>query len=397
MFNQILRMLSLIKRKEYKLFFADLTFEHRRFMFKQRKIQKKLIRFAGTLKQQFQNPISIRCKNVALGNMISSCLCNLSFVVTLEQENYEIAITDRIEEITDNSIFIVDNESSLVLASKRKPLFVWVTNEFLLKKANKLFHVHKIFHINTLDQKHCTFYLSRFLLSYDLITFELFCNSNLDYNPFANSNYLCLTLPEYSQRYEYADNLIHDSAIKTFNFNLFTGLRHYIGWVGCGYSYKFLFKKAIQYGMNYIIICEDDIILAENFKIKLREIRQYALQNKSKWDVISGFITRIDDDTKMAAKLQLNHIELCTTNKLYSTLFSFYNNTIFQQMVEWEPNRKTQLQIDAYINHINVNILFSYPFIVTQNQNLDSAVWSHSNKLLYDKSINRTNNKLQNL
>ena len=43
MFNQILRMLSLIKRKEYKLFFADLTFEHRRFMFKQRKIQKKLI------------------------------------------------------------------------------------------------------------------------------------------------------------------------------------------------------------------------------------------------------------------------------------------------------------------------------------------------------------------
>lgn len=395
--SHILRLLSLIRRKEYRLFFADLTLEHKRFMYKKKKDQEILTKFANSLKEEMFSPIYINCTNLQLGSILSSCLHNLNFITTIAQGGHKINITDSIENVTNKSIYIINDENNLISASQKKPLFIWILDLALLKKANHLFNIRQIFYINTQNETDCIFYVSRFLLHYDLISFETFYNSNIDYNPFVNSNALCLTLPEYNQRYEYANKLVQNTAIKAFNFKLFIGLRHYIGWAGCGYSYKFLFKKAIQYNVDYMIIFEDDIVPVKDFDLKLQEIKEYALKNKLKWDIISGFITRIDSDTRLTSRIPLNNIDLYTTNKLYGALFNLYNNTIFAPLAKWTPNYETKLQIDAYINHINANILFSYPFIVTQNQDLDSAVWSHSNKLLYDKAISRTINKLQKL
>ena len=44
-----------------------------------------------------------------------------------------------------------------------------------------------------------------------------------------------------------------------YGFTFFPGLKHKLGWVGCGMSYKFILKKAAEQGLERILVCEDDV------------------------------------------------------------------------------------------------------------------------------------------
>ncbi|MBC8674081.1 glycosyltransferase family 25 protein [Aeromonas hydrophila] len=47
------------------------------------------------------------------------------------------------------------------------------------------------------------------------------------------------------------------------------GLRHRLGWVGCGLSYKFLINRAKDLNFQQITICEDDVSLPDDFRADL--------------------------------------------------------------------------------------------------------------------------------
>lgn len=92
---------------------------------------------------------------------------------------------------------------------------------------------------------------------------------------------LCLSLPESTERRRSFDE------DNRFGFECIPGLRHFLGWVGCGLSYKLIFTKAMEQGMEEIMICEDDVIFPDDFEQLLGVLRGY-LHSQKRWNVFSG-------------------------------------------------------------------------------------------------------------
>ena len=58
------------------------------------------------------------------------------------------------------------------------------------------------------------------------------------------------------------------------------------GKYGCYESHLNVFKKALKLNLPYILVCEDDIYLNENFKSELEKVVNLIKDSNFKWDII---------------------------------------------------------------------------------------------------------------
>lgn len=231
-----------------------------------------------------------------------------------------------------------------------------------------------------------SFFFKRFLLAYDRITFEEFYRTEKDFVTL-DTNRICLSLPESTERRKSFDK------DNRYGFQCFPGLRHQKGWVGCGLSYKFIFRKALEAGMQEVMICEDDVIFPEQFTEKLDSI-QAELAKQERWSIFSGVMADVgrvevsmctpDENGYM---MQINH--------MVSMVFNIYNREMFELFRDWdEQNRDVEKNtIDRYLESKELAVFVRLPFLVGHKEELDSTIWGFSNTT-YSTMIENCQKKL---
>lgn len=232
------------------------------------------------------------------------------------------------------------------------------------------------------------FFFYRFLLAFDRITFDEFYSLAGNYLNLT-TNTICLNLPESTIR------KIGFEQENLFGFKRVPGLRHEEGWIGCAYSYKYIFMRAKAQGLENIIICEDDVVFKKQFSADLNTVQSF-LSKQNHWDVFSGLMADIGN-VIVSEVHRTDRLTFAKVNHMVSMVFNIYNKSVFDILASWnrENGNDSTNTIDRYLQKEELSIWTTYPFLVGYNEDLDSTIWQHDNEL-YIKMIEKSEEKLGN-
>ncbi|WP_458400194.1 glycosyltransferase family protein [Mailhella sp.] len=293
----------------------------------------------------------------------------------------EKSITDAEYPELKNLVDFVDIDDVDAMEAR---LQYWLENQELLDK--------KIVKNNQQAEalfKNFEFFIARFLLYYDLVSFEAFYRHMHKFFDFADGK-VCIGLPEAIERADYF------SSVNKYGFNTFPGLKFPIGWIGCGMTYKFLARKALEEGRKDLLICEDDVEFFPDFAERFDVTEEYF--SKKDVDAFSGFIVDLHPEAVISSIENYNGVEFITVNKLVSMVYGHYGLRILEKLSQWdETNIDTSNTIDRYLeNCIDMKIAFAHPFLVGHNEEQFSTLWKIKNNKyneLLKKSIQRIEEK----
>ncbi|MDH7791260.1 methyltransferase type 11 [Ochrobactrum sp. AN78] len=191
------------------------------------------------------------------------------------------------------------------------------------------------------------------------------------------SDFFALSLPETIQRRRNIAQSLPDSC------ELFDGIRHNLGWVGCGGSFNALSRYAIANEVDRLTVIEDDVELPENFTAILHEINEYLDMRKSNWDIFSGLMADVHSSAKVISVEQFGERTYVTIDKMTSTVFNIYNESSLKLLSRWDP-----LNFDAVTNTIdrylerqeNLRVVVALPFIAGHKEDATSTLWGFENE-----------------
>lgn len=238
-----------------------------------------------------------------------------------------------------------------------------------------------------------SYYFYRYMLAKDLISYSTFyplMQNNLN----QQGKFWCLSLPESQDRRR---DFMQDNK---FDIQIFNGMRHAIGWIGCALSFKTMINHAKDLGLDYVIICEDDIEFYPDFINRLQLILDYLTKNIDKWDIFSGLIANLHPDTKILALENYQGEEFVYIDKMTSTVCNIYNSSCFDSVIAWdEQHRNAEINtIDRYLeSHEHVRVVTSLPFLVGHKEEQHSTLWGFQNtqyKEWIDNSTKLLNSKI---
>lgn len=231
------------------------------------------------------------------------------------------------------------------------------------------------------------FFFYRYLLAWDIISFNRFYKLAGAFVSLGSER-ICLNLPEEIERWRYFDS------VNKFGFKVIPGLRHHIGWIGCGLSYKLIARRAQDEGLNSIAVCEDDVVFPPDFSDKLDLV--YGFLSKRRWSFFSGLMA---DVSKVAVRSvdKIADVSIAEVDHLVSTVFNIYNTDALDYISKWnEQDRDVERNaIDRYIERASFVIYIILPFLVGHSENLNSVIWEGSNADLYVDMISKAEKELE--
>lgn len=233
------------------------------------------------------------------------------------------------------------------------------------------------------------FYMARFLLANECIGFDEF------YEKFGNfielgGDRICLSLPECTARRE---AFIEDNK---YGFEFFPGLKHYLGWVGCAMSYKFICKKAMEQKMERLLVCEDDVYFPDDFEKRYADITDY-ISNHNDWDVFSGIMADVGR-VKVLECTEHKDEQLVYLDRMISMVYNIYNPKAMELIADWnEIDHNTETNaIDRYLENKSLRVLTTAPFLVGHKEDLQSTIWGKQNTI-YSALIEKSSEKIEKL
>lgn len=241
---------------------------------------------------------------------------------------------------------------------------------------------------NVTEECYC---FNRFLLANDGISFETFYNRCANYIQF-DTNRVCLSLPESVNRRE-SFNIKNK-----YGFVYFPAIRHSKNWIGCAMSYKFIMKRAKDLGMKNIAVVEDDVLFPDSF-LNGMNITEEFLEKEKRWDLFTGLISNMTDEYIILDKKEYRGMTYAQVNKSVGMVFNIYNHTIFPILESWDPSLggEDDNTIDRFMEKKNLIIYCAYPFLVNQDESIESTIWQSDNKTLYSKMIEDSQSKFDEL
>lgn len=219
------------------------------------------------------------------------------------------------------------------------------------------------------------FYFYRFLLATDNIKYDKFWNIIGKYKPLTGSR-LCLNLPEAVSRGDgfKADNF--------YGFEMFPGLRHSLGWVGCALSYKYMIMLAREHGLQRVAICEDDVEFPDDFSKKIGSVEKYLDSVEGDWDILSGLLANLNEEANILAIDNVGGIKYVTIDRLISMVFNIYSSRVFDIISNWDPENRVVATntIDRYLeSNSNLKVVTTAPFLVGHKEEMYSTLWEFKN------------------
>jgi hypothetical protein len=232
------------------------------------------------------------------------------------------------------------------------------------------------------------YYFMRFMLACDFIDFDQFYRLAA-HNVHFQSETVCLGLPEsVARRLDFEKD-------NHYGIQYFPGLRHAIGWVGCGLSYKFIMRKAKEQGYAQIAVCEDDVELPADWQRRYAIVKGYfAAQDGC--DLFSGLIADLKESVKVAKVERIQGIDFVEIDKMTSTVFNLYAAKFFDKIADWDPHLRDAQHntIDRFIESMSdLRVLTTLPFLVGHKEELHSTLWGFQNTA-YETLISASTQRL---
>ncbi|MGL5525031.1 MAG: GT99 family glycosyltransferase N-terminal domain-containing protein [Aeromonas veronii] len=366
------------------LFYGDINNDRRRA-------------YVAELKKHF----SVKIINNLFGDELYTEMSKAKVIVNIHYYEGALLETTRIYEcLSQNKIIVSEESADMDEYSELLPLVDFVPVNDIQAMVEKVEHwvssdVARKERNNEI-RKGCadmpdmfSYYFLRLFLAYDLITYDDFYKAVGDVIQF-NTDMICLGLPETAARKADFEKDNH------YGIQYVPGLRHRLGWVGCGLSYKFLLNRAKDLNFKQIIICEDDVFLPDNFSSRLNNIEKYLSKNES-WDVFAGLIADLHDDVKILQVEDVDNERYVHIDKMVSMVTNIYSDRFYDKLLAWDSsNHDAQTNtIDRFIElHDDVNIIVTSRYLVGHKEDLNSTLWGISN-MTYKKLIQNSEEKLQ--
>ena len=272
------------------------------------------------------------------------------------------------------SILYVNNVADFLDEALLNARFIFITNLEQITSLEKCgIHYSKIFYIDESNEISYVYSLTRFLLSFDFITFDEFIFHNKGHNPFLANNFICLSLPETPERMNSFKEMLLELQIIT-QVTIFHGLRHSLGWIGCGLSFKYLFTKALEYNFQSLTICEDDIIFCHDFDRRMKTIYSYLSNNNPEYEIFAGGITELPGLSNLKDFISFENESLVKIEHIIGMWFSIYHKNMYQLLANWDYNDrdKTFNQIDYYLSKKVKHVLLPIKFLASFKVNINS-------------------------
>lgn len=226
----------------------------------------------------------------------------------------------------------------------------------------------------TQDNNEFSFYFNRLLLAYDLIDFSYF-NARFSCFGEVKDSRKCLSLTETVSRKITFEQQYAGS------FEVVEGLRHRFGWIGCALSYKYYAYRSLKNGDHHLLMCEDDVVLPNNYQDRLDIVQRYLRKKHGSWDVFSGIIAHLNKDTEVLGIDVFEGIEFITLNRMTSTVFNIYGIKALQLLANWDQLDRTITSntIDRYLESAGLRIITTLPFLAGHDEMASSTLWGFSN------------------
>ncbi|MDI3428911.1 MULTISPECIES: GT99 family glycosyltransferase N-terminal domain-containing protein [Aeromonas] len=350
---------------------------------------------------ELKKHFSVKIINDLFGEALYAEMSKAKVVVNIHYYEGALLETTRIYEcLSQNKIIVSEESADMDEYSALLPLvdFVpvndiqamvekveyWVSNDIVRKERNN--EIRK----GCIDMPDMfSYYFLRLFLAHDLITYDDFYQAVGDVIQF-DTDMICLGLPETTSRKADFEKDNH------YGIQYVPGLRHRLGWVGCGLSYKFLINRAKDLKFQQITICEDDVYLPDDFSSRLNNIKKY-LSEKENWDVFAGLIADLHDDVKILHIENIGNECYVHIDKMVSMVTNVYSDKFYDKLLAWDScNHDAQTNtIDRFIEqHDDVHTIVTSKYLVGHKEDLNSTLWGISN-MTYKKLIQNSENKLQ--
>ncbi|MFE0236529.1 methyltransferase type 11 [Brucella anthropi] len=219
------------------------------------------------------------------------------------------------------------------------------------------------------------FMMDRFLTAIGVVPADVILNRPI--HMARKSDFFALSLPETIERRRVIAQSRPDGC------ELFDGIRHSSGWIGCGSSFNALSRYALAHEVNRLTIIEDDVELPDNFNSILHEINEYLDVRKSKWDIFSGLMADVHPKAKVISVDQVGARTYVTIDKMASTVFNIYNESALKLLSQWDPLNTDAVTntIDRYLERQeNIRVVVALPFIVGHKEDARSTLWGFENE-----------------
>lgn len=207
------------------------------------------------------------------------------------------------------------------------------------------------------------------------------------------SNFFALSLPETIERRKTIANSLPDGCV------LFDGVRHSLGWIGCGGSFSALARYSLKNNTNSVTVIEDDVELPDNFNSIRREVNGYLDARKESWDIFSGLMADVHPDAKVLSVEDVNGRTYVTIDKMTSTVFNIYNKSALEILSRWNPLDTDPVTntIDRYLERQeNLRVIVTLPFIAGHKEDATSTLWGFEN-VRYTPMIAEAQRKIEAL
>ncbi|MGL6209510.1 MAG: hypothetical protein ACRC14_06745 [Paracoccaceae bacterium] len=229
------------------------------------------------------------------------------------------------------------------------------------------------------------FMLLRGLLSLGVMTFEEVLALTLD-DPLPGRE-MCLGLPEDIPRFQ---------ASRGASAADFAGIKLQPGWVGCALSYRYLAAKALHQGITPILVHEDDALFPPDRDARRAVIDAYLAEYSGNWDVFSGLLSDVSDETEVTDVAIRDGVTFVTVNRLLGMVYGIYERGALEKISGWtKASDDSDIdQIDRYLERQrDLRVVTTVPPFVAHNQDLHSTLWERTNSDA-QKAIDRSQAKL---
>lgn len=364
--------ISLPKREEQidVLFYGDINNERRR-------------QYVDALQQEF----SVKVVSNLFGDALYAEMAKAKVIVNIHYYEGALLETTRLYECLSQQQIVISEESCDMeehaalrevidfvpindMSAMVKRVGYWVENDAARteRRAEQLAWCEQ-------SPNWFEFYFLRFLLANELISYEQFYDVAASHIRF-NNDFVCLGLPETVERRADFDKDNH------YGIEYFPGLRHRLGWVGCGLSYKFLLQRAQDLGLPRITICEDDMEFYPDFAERYQQIVAY-LDTQEKWDVFAGLIAQLHSELTILQTEKVGSEHYLFVNKMVSMVMNIYSSRFYPKLLAWDStNHNVETNtIDRFIEqHGSVSVITTPKFLVGHKEELDSTLWGFNNQ-----------------
>jgi len=190
------------------------------------------------------------------------------------------------------------------------------------------------------------------------------------------SDFYALSLPETIKRRRAIARLLPAGC------EVFDGIRHNIGWIGCGGSFSALSRFALENNLTKLTVIEDDVDLPDNFDNVLKEINDYLSDRVSNWDIFSGLMADVHPSAKILSVEEVNGRTYVTINRMTSTVFNIYNRSALEMISQWSPLNTDPVTntIDRYLERQSgLRVVVALPFIAGHKEEATSTLWGFEN------------------